>query len=295
MTDTKSKKRDKRKAQKPNEKKRDWVSIILVLVVLVGIGLIVYPTISNYIAEKKQSEAISLYSVTVSSMDEELCEQMLVEAQEYNSYLALKSNQWEISDSDSEWYNSLLDVSDNGVMGIIEIPSINVSIPIYHGTSDSVLQVGVGHLEGTSLPIGGTGTHAVLSGHRGLVSAKLFSDLDELELGDRFYITVLGETLVYEVDQILIVDPNDTSAIGIDPDEDYVTLLTCTPYGINTHRLLVRGHRIDEEATYSAVGEATIVSRVLVAPFVALLILLIILVVVFIYTRKNQKNKTDVT
>jgi sortase A len=178
------------------------------------------------------------------------------------------------------------------VIGSIEIPSINVSLAIYHGTSEAVLQTGVGHIPGSSLPVGGVGTHCVLSGHRGLPSARLFTDLDKLNVGDTFVLHVLDETLTYEVDQILIVEPDDVDALEIDPDKDLCTLVTCTPYGINTHRLLVRGHRVENEATASTVrvtADAIQIEPVQVAPALAVPILLVLLAVLLFTTRKKKK------
>ena len=278
-----------------NKKKRfDIITFILVLILIAGIGVIAYPTVSDYINSLNQGQAIANYMESVGDLTEELYEQILSDAQAYNTALAAKTSQWDLTEEDNILYESLLDPGGIGVMGTIEIPSINVSLPIYHGTSEGVLRIGVGHLEGTSLPVGGKGTHAVLSGHRGLTTAKLFTDLDKVVVGDYFYITVLNETLAYEVDQILIVEPEDTSALAIDPKQDYVTLLTCTPYGINTHRLLVRGHRVElneDSTTPSVTGEATIVDKILVAPFLAVPVLLILIIIVLIRTRRSRLKR----
>ena len=283
-------------SKKNQEKKRrfDVITLILVLILLAGIIMIVYPAISNYRTQQAASKAAAVYVQSVEGLNNEAYDQMLSDAHAYNEALAAKANQWELTEEDNALYESLLDPGEIGVMGTLEIPSINVSLPIYHGVSNGVLRVGVGHLEGTSLPIGGTGTHAVLSGHRGLTSAKLFTDLDKLVEGDLFYIQILNETLVYEVDQILIVEPEDTSALAIDQEQDYVTLMTCTPYGINTHRLLVRGHRIDpdEDGVVIATGEASVVNKILVAPFIAVPVLLIIVIIIIVRTRRRHSRSS---
>lgn len=222
---------------------------VLAVALLVGLSLLAYPMASDWWNSYHQSQAIAQYSQEVSEMDEARAKAMLADAERYNQSLPDDADRFTPSEDDTDAYDGLLAVDDTGVMGYIEIPSIDARMPIYHGTSDAVLQAGAGHIEGSSLPVGGTGTHCVLSGHRGLPSARLFTDIDKLDEGDVFMIHALGETLTYEVDQILTVDPYDLSALGIDPDQDYVTLVTCTPYGINTQRLLVRGHRVPNRAT----------------------------------------------
>lgn len=189
-----------------------------------------------------------------------------------------------INKATEDTYNQTLDIDGSGIMAYVEIPKLNTIMPIYHGTDDSVLQVAIGHIPGTSLPVGGLGTHSVISGHRGLPSAKLFTDIDQLVEGDTFLIQVLDQTLTYEVDQILTVTPDDVSALEIDPQQDYVTLVTCTPYGVNSHRLLVRGHRIENEMKQARVtSEATQVKLILVAPFVGLILLMILFIVSKLY------------
>lgn len=236
--------------------------IARLLVILVGIGILVYPSLSEYLAEIHGSRTTASYDDSVSKLQQQQLDELLAEAQEYNRKLAEQSDGLDIidnteSDDKSGPYWQLLNIDDTGMMGYITIPRLNTTIPIYHGTSESVLQVGVGHMEATSLPVGGESTHAALSGHRGLPTASLFTDLDQMQLGDQFYIKVLGQTLAYEVDQILTVLPDETEALAITPGEDYVTLVTCTPYGVNSHRLLVRGHRIPytEEAAAEAAAE----------------------------------------
>lgn len=248
-------------------------SIALALVFLIGLGLLLYPTVSNLWNSYHQSQAIVAYSEETSAMDEARVNEMLDAAREYNAGLASDADRFTPTPADTTEYNNLLAVSDTGMMGYLEIPSLGVSMPIYHGTETSVLQVGAGHLEGSSLPVGGKGTHTVLSGHRGLPSSKLFTDLDDLEEGDIFMLHVLDETLTYEVDKISVVDPYDMDDLAIDPDQDYCTLVTCTPYGINTHRLLVRGHRVPnrtmEETTRTPQVGTTVIAVAVVVVVIA--------------------------
>ena len=228
-------------------KKSRITTILLILIFLAGASLLLYPTVSDYWNSLHQSRAIAEYSKKVAEMKQEDYSQLLAAAQEYNRSLLEKEDRYKMSDEERAEYESLLDISGNGIMGYIEIPGIRVSLPLYHGTSEAVLQVAAGHIEGSSLPVGGKGTHCAISGHRGLPSAKLFTDLDKMKEGDTFSLKVLNETLTYQVDQILVVEPYDMDALEIDPEQDYCTLVTCTPYGINTHRLLIRGHRIETQ------------------------------------------------
>lgn len=230
-------------------------SIALAVVFLIGLGLLLYPTVSNWWNSRRQSQAIVEYTEQTSAMDEAHVAELLEAARQYNAGLAADEGRFTPTPADTTEYENLLDVSDTGIMGYLEIPKLDVSTPIYHGTDASVLQSGAGHLEGSSLPVGGKGTHAVLSGHRGLPSSKLFTDLDDMEQGDVFMIHVLDRTLTYQVDQIVTVDPYDMDDLAIDPDQDYCTLVTCTPYGINTQRLLVRGHRIPNRTAAQADAE----------------------------------------
>jgi sortase A len=194
-----------------------------------------------------------------------------------------------LSKAEKSVYDKTLDVTGTGIMAYVDIPKVNTTLPIYHGTEDSILQVAVGHIPGTSLPVGGKGTHAVISGHRGLPSAKLFTDIDRLREGDTFMIQVLDETLTYEVDQILTVLPDDVSALAIDPNKDYVTLVTCTPYGVNSHRLLVRGHRIPNKVKDArVVAEASRVDAMIVAPIIAVFLFIILLLVSAVYRRLRK-------
>lgn len=230
--------------------KKHLSTIFVVLIFAVGIGLLAYPSFSNWWNERHQSIAIASYQETVKATDDSQNEAMLASAEAYNVQLAADRASGDLllgqlTDDQVAAYKSELDITGTGIMGSIRIPKIDVELPIYHGTDEAVLQIAVGHLEGTSLPVGGVGTHAVLSGHRGLPSARLFTDIDSLGIGDVFMITCLNRKVTYEVDQILTVLPEETEALAIDPEMDYCTLVTCTPYGINSHRLLVRGHRIE--------------------------------------------------
>lgn len=267
-------------------------TMILILILVVGLSLMLYPSFSNWWNEAHQSRAIAAYSQEVSKLDENRYDELWQQAWEYNRSLVGRENAYLLDDSQKAEYERLLDVSGMGIMGYIEIPSLKVSLPIYHGTEESVLQVAVGHLEWTSLPVGGESTHCVLSGHRGLPSAKLFTDLDRLVVGDRFRLGVLDQVLTYEVDQILIVEPQDTEALLIEEGKDLCTLVTCTPYGINTHRLLVRGHRVETEKDAKNVrvtSDAIQIEPYLVAPVVAAPILLVLLLGLLIPRRRNKR------
>ena len=240
-----SKKKRPLTAEEKRRKKRSALGTwLLVLIMLIGLGIMAYPTVSDWWNSFHASRAIASYSNAVENVDKEKLDEMIQAAHEYNEKLLKKPNPYTMTDEDMAEYNSLLDLSGTGIIGYITIKSIGVYIPIYHGVEESVLQIAIGHIEWTSLPVGGESTHAVVSGHRGLPSAKLFTDLDQLREGDTFSITVLGNVMDYEVDQILTVDPTDVSSISIEDGEDLCTIVTCTPYGLNTQRLLVRGHRI---------------------------------------------------
>ena len=273
------------------KKKGNFLNILLVLVFLVGLSLLLYPSVSDYWNSFHQTRAIATYSEEVANLENEQYDELWAAAQQYNRSLTERGNAYVLSEEQKEAYEKLLDVSGLGVMGYIEIPEIDVSLPVYHGTEESVLQIAAGHLDWSSLPVGGESTHCVLSGHRGLPSAKLFTNLDKLREGDTFLLRVLDEVLTYEVDQILIVEPQETDALQIEEGKDYCTLVTCTPYGINTHRLLVRGHRIDnmEEAkTIRVTADAVQIEPLLVAPIVAIPMLLILLVLLLLPRRRRK-------
>lgn len=270
-------------------KKRRLTTILLVLVFLAGLSLLLYPSFSNYWNSMHQSHAISQYTEEVANLDEENYEQILEDAKKYNQTLLKKGNRYQMTKEEQKVYESLLNISGSGVMGYIEIPKINCTLPLYHGTDEAVLQIAAGHIAGTSLPVGGEGTHCVLSGHRGLPSARLFTDIDKLAEGDTFVIQVLNETLTYEVDKISIVLPQELEALEILQGKDLCTLVTCTPYGVNTHRLLVRGHRVENlEETARVTADALQIEPVLVAPLAAVPMLLILLIILVIRTRKRR-------
>ncbi|KXT79304.1 Sortase A, LPXTG specific [Streptococcus oralis] len=258
--------------------KENAITIILVFLLFLGVSMLSYPTISDYWNSFHQSKAVAGYVEKVADLKENDYKKMLADAHEYNQNLDKDViPDLDIPSSHEEIYNQTLDVTGTGIMAYVEIPKLNTTMPIYHGTDDTILQVAIGHIPGTSLPVGGIGTHSVISGHRGLPSAKLFTDIDQLVEGDTFLIQVLNETLTYEVDQIVTVTPDDVSALAIDPNQDYVTLVTCTPYGVNTHRLLVRGHRIANTTKPARVtAEATQLKPVLVAPAIVVVCLLVL-------------------
>ena len=274
------------------KKKSGWTTGLLFLILLVGLSLLLYPSFSDYYNSFHQTQAIASYSKEVSQLDDETFEELKEEAIAYNNSLIGKSNRLNLSKADEKEYESLLDVTGTGIMGYIEISKIRCSLPIYHGTDDAVLQIAIGHIPGSSLPVGGESTHCVLSGHRGLPSAKLFSKLDQLEVGDTFVLRVLDDVLTYEVDQILIVEPQEINSLQIEEGKDLCTLVTCTPYGVNTHRLLVRGHRIEnlEDSMYARItADATQIDSMIVAPVLFIPLLLILIIVLLIPRKKGDK------
>lgn len=268
-------------------------TIVLVLILLVGLSLLLYPSVSDYWNSFHSSRAISAYAEDVANLDEAQYEEMWSAARAYNRALAERSTNFALSDAQKEEYEKLLDISGVGIMGYLEIPELNMSLPIYHGTEESVLQIAAGHLEWSSLPVGGESSHCVISGHRGLPSAKLFTDLDKLQEGDVFVLRVLDEVLTYEVDQIRVVEPSQVSDLEIVEGSDLCTLVTCTPYGINTHRLLVRGHRIEniqESQTIRVTSDAMQIEPLIVAPVVATPVLLLLLVLLLLPKRKDPSR-----
>ena len=278
------------------KKKGNSITFILILVLLAGLSLLLYPSVSDYWNSFHQTQAIASYAENVATLDQARYDALWEEAKAYNASLLGRSNAYLLSEAQRAQYDELLDVSGLGVMGYIEIPSIGCSLPIYHGTEESVLQIAVGHLDWTSLPVGGASTHCVLSGHRGLPSAKLFTNLDKLVEGDVFMLRVLDEVLTYEVDQILIVEPQDVAALQIVEGKDYCTLVTCTPYGVNTHRLLVRGQRIENIEEAKAVritADAIQIEPLLVAPIVAIPMLLLLLILLLLPKQPNKKHGGD--
>lgn len=266
-------------------------TVILILVFLVGLSLLLYPTVSDYWNSLHQSKAIAGYAEEVANLDDDIYEQLWADAQAYNEKLFHSNHSLSLSEEEWPEYEAQLNVSGNGIIGYIEIAKINCTLPIYHGTDETILQIAIGHIEGSSLPVGGESTHSVLSGHRGLPSAKLFTDLDQLTEGDTFVLRILDEALTYEVDQILIVEPHEIEALAIEEGKDYCTLVTCTPYGVNSHRLLVRGHRVENAKEALAVrvtADAMQIEPVIVAPLVAVPMLFVMLIALLVKTRRKK-------
>ena len=273
--------------------KNKLINIFLILALVAGLSLLIYPTVSDYWNSLHASQAVASYDQAVKSMDEGKYDELLQRAGQYNRDLFLRGTLFALTDEEREDYNSQLDIDGSGVMGYIEIPTIKVSLPIYHGTSDDVLQVAVGHLERSSLPDGGESTHCVLSGNRGLPSAKLFTNLDQLAEGDLFVIRTLDEVLTYEVDRILIVLPSELQALAAEEGKDLCTLVTCTPYGVNSHRMLVRGHRVDNQSeAVRLTADAIRIDPLLVAPIAAIPLLLALLLLLAAAPKKKSRDDT---
>ena len=273
--------------------KNKLINIFLILALVAGLSLLLYPTVSDYWNSLHAPQAVASYDQAVKSMDEGKYDELLQRAGQYNRDLFLRGTLFALTDEEREDYNRQLDIDGSGVMGYIEIPTIKVSLPIYHGTSDDVLQVAVGHLEWSSLPVGGESTHCVLSGHRGLSSAKLFTNLDQLTEGDLFVIRTLDEVLTYEVDRILIVLPSELQALAAEEGKDLCTLVTCTPYGVNSHRMLVRGHRVDNQSeAVRLTADAIRIDPLLVAPIAAIPLLLALLLLLAAAPKKKSRDDT---
>lgn len=286
-----------------SKRKNTIIIICFILVILLGAGAAAYPLIASINNEHTQSLVQTEYEEKLQQLDTSEIDAALAAAREYNKTIStVQIEDVDKIKADLPPYEDLLNLANNGIMGYIEIPTINIDLPIYHGTTGAAMEKGAGHMEGTSLPVGGVGTHAVISAHSGMASAKLFTDLDKLKLGDVFFVTVCNEKLAYEVDNIAVVEPTDIDLIRIDTQQDYVTLLTCTPYGVNTHRLLVRGHRVkmaeediaevEEKAEPAA---STWIEKyeqgILIGVAIFLGLLLIALLVYFIKRRKDKKEK----
>ncbi len=281
------------------EIKEKIIIFLFILMIIIGLSFILYPIISNLINANHYQKIINTYQNTVSDKTDVENDKLLVKARQYNSSLS-SNNIVDVfqnpNQSNSSEYLSILNVNDNGMMGYISIPKIDVRIPIYHGTSSDVLQKGVGHLEGSSLPVGGNSTHTILSAHRGLPSSRLFTDLNQLKKGDIFYIYVMDEVLAYKVDQILVSEPSEIEALKIVDGKDYATLVTCTPYAVNTHRLLVRGERIEynKQVEKQIVKDKSFTYADLIL-YCSLIISIILIVIVIIYYKKKKdryvKNK----
>ncbi len=286
-----------KQVKKSQQKSHSLVSAILVtLVLLIGLSLLLYPTVADYINSLDYKKDIEDYQQEVQKLDDTTRQEMLTAAHEYNAALLERSTRiGELNPTQKKEYDRLLDPSGTGMMGYIEIKKAGIYLPIYHGTEESVLQAGIGHIEGSSLPVGGVGTHAILSGHTGLPSSKLFSNIDQLKKGDTFELHILGEVLTYQVESTAVMLPEDAEKQEIDPQRDLCTLMTCTPYGINTHRLLVTGARI--ETPQERLPDTTEPIETIPAPMppilwvviIALPVLLIVVVVVVV--RKKRRNR----
>ena len=286
-----------------SKRKNTIIIICFIIVILLGAGAAAYPLIATINNEHTQSLVQTEYEEKLQQLDTSEIDAALAAAREYNKTIStVQIEDVDKIKADLPPYEDLLNLANNGIMGYIMIPAINIDLPIYHGTTGAAMEKGAGHMEGTSLPVGGIGTHAVISAHSGMASAKLFTDLDKLKLGDMFFITVCNQKLAYEVDNIAVVEPTDIDLIRIDTQQDYVTLLTCTPYGVNTHRLLVRGHRVEmaEEAIAEVEEKAkpegsTWIEKyeqgILIGIAIFLGLLLIALLVYFIKRRKDKKEK----
>lgn len=286
--ETEKKKPGKKKKKK---KKVSITNILLVLIMLAGVGVLAYPTVSDWWNSRHASQAIAGYVDAVESMTKEEKEAIFAKAKEYNDSLPNGVN-FNIPEEKYAEYASILDITGTGIMGYIQIKSIGVNLPIYHGVDEGVLQIAAGHIPGSSFPIGGERTHAIMSGHRGLPSAKLFSDLDKLGEGDVFTVTVLDETFTYMVDQIRIVLPEETDELAIVDGKEYATLVTCTPYGVNSHRILMRGHRIANLDGKATPAEAVKIPTYIVIPAVGIPLLFIVLTIMLIYYRRKKPGKS---
>ena len=273
--------------------KKHISTILLFLIFFIGLSLLLYPTFADWWNSFHQSRAVASYVEQVSNMDEAKYDEIWSAAWDYNRSLIDRPNDYLLSEEQWADYEKLLNITDNGIMGYINIPKIDITYPIYHGTNEAILQVAIGHLEWTSLPVGGESSHCVVSGHRGLPSARLFTDLDKMEIGDTFLLQVLDEVLTYEVDQILIVEPQETKDLLIVEGQDLCTLVTCTPYGINSHRMLIRGHRIETaevKAVRRVTADAVQIEPVIVAPLVAAPMLLVLLIWLLLPKRRRKEK-----
>lgn len=280
-----------KRGKKKKKKKGTLSTVLLVVIMLAGVGVLAYPSVSDWWNSMHATQAIAGYVEAVESLSKEEKEAIFAKAREYNESLPNGVN-FNISEEQYAEYASILDITGTGIMGYIQIQSIGVNLPVYHGVDEGILQIAVGHIPGSSFPIGGERTHAVMSGHRGLPSAKLFSDLDKLGEGDVFTVTVLDETFTYMVDQIRIVLPEETDELGIVEGKEYATLVTCTPYGINSHRILMRGHRIANIDGKATPAEAVRIPTYIVIPAVGIPLLFIVLAIMLIYYRRKGPGKT---
>lgn len=273
--------------------KNKIIIYVVVILFIVGLLFILYPTFNNLWNNYNQSKAISNHITQIENMTENEIKLAISEAIEYNRTIATRGISSALNEEEQKIYNDLLNVSNNSIMGYIEIPKIHVKLPIYHGTSDQVLQVAIGHVAGSSLPIGGDSTHSILMGHRGLPSAKLFTSLDKMALGDYFYIYALNDTLVYQVDDIKIIKPEELADIKIEAGQDYVTLVTCTPYGINSHRLLVRGHRVLNGTTDVKTYNNDQKIKICIIFFLIVILLIVVIVAIGYKGKKNSSKNLN--
>ena len=266
------------------------VTALLSIALAVGLALLLYPSVSDWWNSSRQTHAVASYGSLVDEADNARVRAIWQDALEYNEQLAKKGTNWTLTEAELAEYESQLSMDASGIMGYINIPKIRCTLPLYHGTSDEVLQVAVGHIEGSSLPVGGESSHCVVSGHRGLPSARLFTDLDQLEVGDTFTLRVLDQVLTYEVDKISIVFPHEMDLLTISEGEDLCTLVTCTPYGVNSHRLLVRGHRVDkgDDVTSQIVADALVVDKSIVALCLGVPIILLMFALVMVRGGKRK-------
>ena len=270
--------------------KKKATTFLFILIFLIGLSLLLYPTVSDKWNRYHQSKMIITHAENVDRLSKEECENYLKNAHEFNEALRSFPDRWNMTAEEKKQYSEQLISDDTQIISVLEIPKIDLNLPVYHGTSAGVLQEAVGHLEGTSLPVGGEGTHCVLSGHRGLPSAKLFTNLDKLTQGDQFVLYTINEVLTYEVDQVRVVLPTDLSDLAIEEGKDYCTLFTCTPYGVNTHRLMVRGHRIETAETKQILvtAEALQIDEITVALVIGVPVLAIVFFVVLIRPRRKK-------
>ena len=274
---------------RPSRKKENAA---LLLALVLGFFFLAYPSAADYWNNFQQAKAVRSYAAQVADMSGEEYARMIHAAEEYNKRLSRKGIVWKTTEEEEKEYLSLLNIGNSGIMGYIDIPKINITLPIYHGIEDSILQVAIGHLEGTSLPVGGKGSHCVVSGHRGLPSARLFTDIDKLVEGDTWTMTVLGRTVTYETDQIRVVEPTDLSNLQIEKGKDYCTLVTCTPYGVNTHRLLVRGHRVaNAQGEADVVADALLIESSYIIPFISVPVLLVLFIIAMASSGRQAKAK----
>lgn len=271
------------------------VNLILFGIILIGLGLLAYPTFSDWWNSLYQTRAIQSYAASVANLDKDEYEHLIEGAEEYNRQLAESGAVWTLTKEQQQAYNRQLAIDESGIMGYIDIPKINITLPLYHGTDEKILQIAIGHIAGSSLPVGGESSHCVLSGHRGLPSARLFTDLDKVVEGDTWTLTILDRTYTYECDQIRVVEPTDLSNLAIKEGQDYCTLVTCTPYGVNTHRLLVRGHRIaNASGEANVIADAILIESIYIAPFIAIPIIIILIIEMLIVTGRRRRKKAAV-